>query len=798
MNLLKLPLAFLLLISTALAIPVAGQQKRRTPEKTPAKAPAAPAPAPPTFDTLLAADSFKVYGEIRGVGQLIRSNAANEILEPILKLGSPPKDFTDLVNWLRSHADQLMTSRLLVAGWPTLNDVPYIVIAIEFSSTDEAAKFESQLNGLLPRILPPLTPEPVKTPEQPITGTIKDTPGPTTGATPSPTTAATPSATLSPTPPAPAPRYYLQRADSLLILSQTPLQLKKLRPKGSKLLSEDPNFRVAYNRFSSEPVFVFFDFKAIQKEEEERNKLYEEERKKAEEAQEAAAEKRKAEGEQEAEVVDAVTSIERTLDSRLQPPPEAPAESPSEEALQAAQLSTAVSMLQYSLFVRTPDLPDALGIGFTPDNESFDARALMIDSAGETSDPIPFFSGLKLGAPISPQSASILPADSQLVVTMSLDFPQLHTRMLTEVPPPYLRPLNIGNQAESETPLATVERLLKIKLKDELLPALGSEVTLSLPMTSFSLFGLPRPQPQPQPQPDASDPKAAPRSPLVVISLRDKEAVRQFMPKLLAGFGGKAATLLAQTERRGDTEIISYANAFAYAFVGDFLVLSRDAATTRHVVDSYLKGETLAADPQFKNSMRWQPRQVQGQVYISPAIAESYKTWANSPTSYLSEEVRAFVTRLSTTAQPITYSLSNDGLGALHELHVPKNLVLLAVSGIASSENPPETVKNERAAMGVLWSISYAQRRYKEEKGSPSYASLEQLLEAQMVSKDMIEASGYKYEIMVSADGFAISAVPVEYGKTGKLSFYLDQSGTIRGADRGGAAATASDHPIAY
>src|SRR5688500_19132287 len=123
MNLFKLPLICLLLVST-IATPIAGQQKRRTTEKPPAKAPAAPAPArvtPVTFDTLIAADSFKIYGEVRSVGQLIRSNAANDVLEPIFRLGGPPKEFFNFVSWLRTHADDLMTSRMLVAAWPNLN-----------------------------------------------------------------------------------------------------------------------------------------------------------------------------------------------------------------------------------------------------------------------------------------------------------------------------------------------------------------------------------------------------------------------------------------------------------------------------------------------------------------------------------------------------------------------------------------------------------------------------------------------------------------------------------------------------
>ncbi|HEY8412223.1 MAG TPA: hypothetical protein VIK76_12500, partial [Pyrinomonadaceae bacterium] len=159
MKFLKLPtFVFLLVISAAIATPVAGQQKRRPPDKTPAKSPAAPAPAPPTFETLLAADSYKVYGEVRNVGQLIRSGAVNDVLEPVLKFGGPPKDFLEFLNWLKAHADQLTSSRLLVAAWPTFKDVPDVVVAIEFSSPEEAAKFEKPLDTVMPTLLPPTTP----------------------------------------------------------------------------------------------------------------------------------------------------------------------------------------------------------------------------------------------------------------------------------------------------------------------------------------------------------------------------------------------------------------------------------------------------------------------------------------------------------------------------------------------------------------------------------------------------------------------------------------------------------------
>ncbi|HKS09349.1 MAG TPA: hypothetical protein VJS13_07360 [Pyrinomonadaceae bacterium] len=801
MNLLQLPLAYLLIISIV-AVPVAGQHRRRGSQKTPAKTPAtatkkpdAPAPTPTptpepatpvTFDTLLAADTYKVYGEIRGAGQLVRSSAATDVLDPILRLGGPPSEFVDVVNFLKSHADEMMTSRMMVAGWPTATDVPMMVIAIEFPSSEEATKFESQVDGVLTKVLPPRS---APTP-------LDDTDVPRKPAETTPST--------------PVPSYYLQRADSLVLFSPTPLQLKKLRPKGSKLLSEDPNFQTAYNRFSSEPIFVYVDIASIQKESEQREKQRAEEWKKEQEAQKAAEEKQKAEPLELSEEEKAAEMVDITPE----PSPEVPTPEPEVTPPTDAQvLGNALSGLRNNLMGMTSTMPHALGIGFSPDSESFDVRVLMIDGAGEQSDPIPIFAGFRLGGPVTPESPGVLPGDSDLVVMLSLNFHEIH-ELLSVLEPPqsyltgedYVRDstskLVMSQPPELAAPLRTIERLTKINVKDELLPLLGSEVAVSVPMGDFNMFGPPVRGPRPtQTKNDAAsgdEVKPAPRTPFVVISLRDREGMQRLMPRIIEGFAGKAAAALAQSEKREDTEIVSIANMFAYAFVGNFIVLGVDAATTRYVVDSYLKGETLAANPQFKNSTRWQPRQVQAHAYLSSAFADTYKTWANSSTAPISDEARMFLTRATANPQPITYSLSNDGLGSLHELHVPKSLVITTIAGIASAENPPETVKNERQAMSMLYSITGAQRSYKEDKKS-GYATLEELIAEDLISKDTLNSSGYKFEIRLVPDGFEISAVPVEYGKTGKLSFFMTHEGyTIHGGDHSGAPASASDPQIGY
>jgi hypothetical protein len=210
----------------------------------------------------------------------------------------------------------------------------------------------------------------------------------------------------------------------------------------------------------------------------------------------------------------------------------------------------------------------------------------------------------------------------------------------------------------------------------------------------------PSPQPSPDPTESASDgftitettvnPVSNAGSVLVSISLKDKEGMRALLPKLIESLAFKGASAFAQTERREDTELVSYANVVAYAFIGNFLVISPDVKATRHVVDSYLKRQTLSGDIHFKNYTRWQPRQVQGQVYVSPSLMESYRTWIQQPTAQIDEQTRAFLTRFSIVAQPVTYSLSNEGFGPLHELHLPKNLVLLIIAATAGTVNAPQ------------------------------------------------------------------------------------------------------------
>jgi hypothetical protein len=673
----KVAASFALLLAV-LVLSTPAQQKRPTP-KTP----------PPTFDTLLPADTYKIYGEVRGVGQLVRSNSVNEILEPIMKLAGPPKDFKTFVKWLNAQADEVMTSRMLFAGWSSSRELPEALVAIEFASAEEAVKFQVRLNEFLPKILP----APAQSTSEP---------------------------SEKPSARRPQPTFHIKQAGSLILITPTALNLKKLRPAGSKLLSEDVNFRVARNRFNSEPIFVFVDVKGIEQEEEERRKGYEDHRKALEAEREAAIASEKEEASKKPEPVEAPEVMEPEVTEEQKAAMEAEVEAQlqalrteqkAEQSTAQAktppphqQLLTALGML-LSTFDRTESKwPEAIGFALSLESDSFDVRALMINAPGEKSDPVPFLPMLIAGPPVVLESPNILPADTEIVLAMSLDFPQIYAFM--SKPPPTIEAERLSGyikdakDVEFEPPIAAIEKQLKIKIKDDLLPLLGSEMVLTLPAKGLDFFGPPSPPPSTAPSTAPSSDTnvtAAPAptsetAPVVAISLKDKEGMRRLLPKMIAQLG-VALLSSPETERRDDTEFVSYGSLFAYAFIGDFLVLSSDVAAIRHVVDSYLKRETLSSDQNFKAYTRWQPRQVQGQIYISPALMEGYRTWVQQPPSVIDEQTRAFLTRLTIVPQPITYSLSNEGFGPVHELHLPKNLVLMFIAGASGAAGTGQPIK---------------------------------------------------------------------------------------------------------
>jgi len=814
----QLALLLALVIFTA---PLIAQQK--TPQR-PGQEPVRPAGPPnvstraaaekaaPTIDNLLSADAYKLYGEVKNVGTLATTGSIAELVDPIMKMADPPKEFKALVKFINANSDMLADSRLIFATWRARADVPTAFVAIELATAEDAAKFEPKLNRMLPTILPTPTPSPSPAADKPttsgqVTGQIKTVPEPGSAEPPKPE----------------PPPFVVTRSGNLVFVTSSQFKFEKLRPADSKSLVEDANFRQAHERFATEPVFVFINVALnelkYQPPKQENLPVVHEPVRADDSKQDNEVSKVPArvsddadDDENERATAPQVVATVRdqqptgTLSARVDPPPSATPPLPPVNPM-------AVMSLLGLLSDGKSEWPDAIGLALSQEADDYVVRSMLIGPQNGKRLLLPFVPQLFAGRSFNPNVAAVLPEETELLLTTSLDLPQTYQGMLAQLE------MNKKQQAEQMQktsgdrfrnnlptfdPFVEFEKKGGFKIKDELLPALGNELAIAGSINSLGgtgAFGMTvAVPPATKGDADSEEAKAQKKKneesmPVVLIGIRDREAAKRLMPKVLDGLGVGVANMIASPVRREDTEMVDYAGAFAYAFVGDFLVIST-TPTVRHLIDSYLNHQTLSSNSAYRSFTRWQPSGLVGQVYISPALMENYQKMAQGPSQLISAAMRDYLLRLNPTPQPITYAYSNEGFGALHELHLPKALVLASIAATASATKEPPPEMNEAIAGSMVRIIVNAETTWKASQGNGSYGSLDQLIQAKLVPAEQLSKYGYHFQVNSSGTTFEVTATPVEYGKNGKLSYFGDSSGVVRSGDHGGGPATVADKPM--
>jgi len=289
----------------------------------------------------------------------------------------------------------------------------------------------------------------------------------------------------------PPPPYQMKLAGSLILISERGFTFRSLRPRGSKLLAEDQNFTLARNRFASESVFLYIDFKSIEKEEKDRQKKWEEEEKKRAETQAANPPK----AEEPSNAVEAEVT-EPKGEEQPSPPPQ-PEPTPSSQVIfeattsepQASSNATLSAGPQSSndevipmmfsfygaLFGGDSKWPEAVSGALAFEGDAYVLRTLIVNGAENKNNAIPFVSQFVPGPALVPEASNIFPADTDLFVSVSLDYPQIYDGMLkavanAEEQSRKYRPQPVKDGPPPESPFAIYEKKLGLKIKDDLLP----------------------------------------------------------------------------------------------------------------------------------------------------------------------------------------------------------------------------------------------------------------------------------------------------------------------------------------
>jgi hypothetical protein len=434
--------------------------------------------------------------------------------------------------------------------------------------------------------------------------------------------------------------------------------------------------------------------------------------------------------------------------------------------------------------------PETIAIALTFEGDSLAVRLLLMNAPGTKMSPIPFMPVLVSGSAQASDAASYMPSDTDVFATASVDLNQLYEigSAVMNAPDGYDPPRTPKDPASNtESWISTLEKRLGFKIKEDLLPTLGNEVALGIPARYLSdtpLAAVPLNSQTPQ------------TGPVFLISVRNKEALQAKLKPVLEAVGLKAPNEKGISQKFGEIEINTYSYG-SVAFVDNFLVIGDSATTVRHLLEAREKAQTLMTSRDFHSYMQWQPRETVAQVYVSAAVLKDLFKKSQATTDRYDEESKQFLARFGFDPEPITYAATSDAAGALYELRVPKNLLMRVFSELSIKQKVSRVFGNEMMVRRYLNMVNEFEKEYR--KGHGRFGTLEEINEKvgeQKILRSYFESSGYKFEFTLSGDKYAATATPVEYGKTGKLSFYTDHTGVIREGDHGGKPATAADNPM--
>jgi hypothetical protein len=129
-------------------------------------------------------------------------------------------------------------------------------------------------------------------------------------------------------------------------------------------------------------------------------------------------------------------------------------------------------------------------------------------------------------------------------------------------------------------------------------------------------------------------------------------------------------------------------------------------------------------------------------------------------------------------------------------------ILLFIISGLAGVTRAQGVSINEKFALGALQTIQAAEATFYATAGAGNFGSLQQLRSAGYIDAALAtgEKYGYRFSLTTSPfipgqsfPRFQVSAVAARYAKTGRRSFYTDQSGSLHGEDHNGEPATLKD-----
>jgi hypothetical protein len=409
------------------------------------------------------------------------------------------------------------------------------------------------------------------------------------------------------------------------------------------------------------------------------------------------------------------------------------------------------------------------------------------------------------------RSASHMPRDVESLQIVSVDPVRIYSLFQQHFGP--LRPQR-PDQSTFSSSMKEVEAIVGMSLGDELLPALGNEAALAMRLsplvpTESSSDG----------EAEGAPPVASPFD-VVFVEVRNREVVRRAISSAVSRMLGPVAqgVTIEPTLYKGAE--IWQAPGMVVA-LGDDFALGGDEARVKASLDAIASGETLATSEHYQSEAAAWGGDAIYVTYQSPKYDEAMAKLAartkkaiveNGPQNgETAEELEARAESIAEsnrssffggfTSSPIFRDATGvHWQGGTQTATMRRGFTEFVRDVLVESPRRDRRSKSESTALDLLRSIADAEQTYRERKGR--FASLEELRAEKALDEEALallekNESGYKFAVAVSGAGddarYHVTATPAEYGRWGRISYFVDETRKLRAADKKGDPANASD-----
>ncbi len=366
---------------------------------------------------------------------------------------------------------------------------------------------------------------------------------------------------------------------------------------------------------------------------------------------------------------------------------------------------------------------------------------------------------------------------------------------------------------------AQMDQELGFVLRDELAKDLGNEISVAYGIPKLMVAAV-----------DAEGKKKDDTGWAVFFGIKDRAATQQALVKTFAYFtggmltggnreGGPNAPAKNEEQRKKERELRYQSAQSAWAmmptevykkveiksvyaaylgFSDDLMIVADSKETIKQMLDLSEGGRAMAGDYNYSRAMSG-AGSATTKVFVGPKMFDGLlndfiKSWITNPATMEEDpSARAPLNVPATVAAIVEADASSLRLEAFSPLGIAGTFALWGFG----NDVRQGTERKETNARHKLRELAKAEKVYAR-KHLNRYATPETLAKIKSTSfsddlKD--EAENYKFEFKLKpgGKGYEITATPVKYGRQGRLSFFMDESGKLRSADKQGAIATAAD-----